>query len=111
MPKRFYLAATIETVGLGPMLAGQVHGKSSWARKGLQVHSAGFVDPGFAGVIVLELFVMSDAPVEVQRGKRICQMSFEWMDTRPTRLYGDPLLRNRYNGQDTVTAAREWLGL
>lgn len=110
-PGGFYLAATVETIGLGPMLVGQVHGKSSWARKGLMVHAAGFVDPGFAGMIVLELFVMSDEPVEVQRGRRICQLSLDWMDTRPTRLYGEPVLRSRYNGQEGPTAAREWCGL
>lgn len=108
-PGGFYLASTVETVGLSPMLTAVVHGKSSWARRGLQVHAAGFIDPGFAGEIVLELYVMDSEPVEVQAGKRICQLTFDWMDTRPKRMYGDPALRNRYNGQSGVVGAREWV--
>ncbi|MGA4923503.1 dCTP deaminase, partial [Bacillus subtilis] len=57
-PQQFILAAT-ERVTLGNELAGQVAGKSSLARLGLYVESAGFIDPGFDGPITLELYNVS----------------------------------------------------
>lgn len=104
----FRLASTAETVRLGPSLAGRVEGKSSWARRGLMVHCAGFVDPGFSGQITLELFNLGPAPVFLEEGRRIAQICFDWVDTRPVRIYGDPALRSRYNGQRGPTPAREW---
>src|SRR5688500_15007244 len=36
-PNQFALASTLETVNLSRNIAGTVHGKSTWARRGLQV--------------------------------------------------------------------------
>lgn len=104
----FMLGHTMEYVHIPPMLVGRVDGKSSWARRGLSVHFAGFIDPGFQGQITLEYFNMSREPIVIEKGKRVCQISFDWMDDRPDRVYGDEGLRSRYQGQEGPTPAREW---
>lgn len=108
---QFMIGYTIEYVHLDQMLVGQVHGKSSWARRGLQVHSAGLIDPGFHGQITLEFFNMSANAIVVDQGRRIAQICFDWMDDRPDRSYGLPELRSRYQGQTGATPAREWTGV
>jgi dCTP deaminase len=106
----FRLASTLERVRLGSNLAGRVEGKSSWARRGLMVHCAGFVDPGFRGQITLELFNLGPATVFLELGKRIAQICFDWVDTNPERIYGHPGLRSRYMDQHGPTPAKEWAG-
>lgn len=108
-PLSFVLGYTLESLELDQMLAGRVEGKSSWARRGLSVHCAGFIDPGFRGQITLELFNYTAFPIVVNHCRRIAQISFEWMDDRPNRVYGDPGLRSRYQDQTGATPAREWV--
>lgn len=108
LPGQFALGHTMEEVWMDKMLVGRVDGKSSWARRGLSVHCAGFIDPGFRGQITLELFNMSTDMIIVEKGKRIAQISFDWLDDRPDRVYGDEGLRSRYQGQTGATEAREW---
>jgi len=107
-PGVFALGSTIEWVTLGKQVVGQVHGKSSWARRGLMVECAGLVDPGFSGQLTLELKNLTEKTIRVEQGKRICQLSLDWVDTVPDRVYGDPALRSRYQGQEGPTPAREW---
>ncbi|MGH7867769.1 MAG: dCTP deaminase, partial [Candidatus Dormibacteraceae bacterium] len=55
-PGEFVLGSTYERISLPDDLAGRLEGKSSLGRLGLLTHStAGFIDPGFAGHITLEL--------------------------------------------------------
>lgn len=106
-PGQFALACTIEVIGLGPKVAARVEGKSSLGRRGLQVHSAGFVDPGFTGQITLELVNLHhDTPIRLVSGMMICQLSFDLLDTPALRPYGHPELRSHYQGQTGVTGPR-----
>jgi dCTP deaminase len=73
-PKKFLRSFTFEVVSIPRHLVGFVCGKSSWARDGLIVESAGLIDPGFEGQIVLELFNQSDDIITVDYGRRICQV-------------------------------------
>lgn len=76
-PREFALASTLEYVCLPPNLAARLEGRSSWGRLGLQVHStAGFVDPGFEGVLTFELQNMGRLPLKLFAGIRIAQISF-----------------------------------
>lgn len=54
-PGEFILLHTEETIRIGNGLVGFVCGKSSRAREGFQIESAGLVDPGFEGQLVLEV--------------------------------------------------------
>lgn len=107
-PGQFMLGSTLERVGLSSNIVGQVHGKSTRARQGLVVHAAGLVDPGFNGELTLEIFNMSSAPVILEHGMLICQITFELLSTTPERLYGDPRLNSHYQGQKGPTPAVLW---
>lgn len=102
-PHTFLLATTKETVWLDKGFMGQVHGKSSWARKGLAVESAGLVDPGFRGQLTLELFNMSTSPIPLAAGKPICQLTVERLDWPADRPYGTEGLGSHYQGQRGAT--------
>lgn len=100
-PGQFLLGCTMETVGLSENIWGDVRGKSTIAREGLIVETAGLIDPGFEGQLTLEIFNMSDEMLGLQRGQPICQVMFGWVDTTPKRIYGQA--DNHYQGQTGPT--------
>jgi dCTP deaminase len=103
------LAQTIEFVGISSSLAGRVEGKSTWARRGLLVHTAGFVDPGFRGNLTLELKNLGHKPIRLSRWDPIVQMCFHWLDAPALRPYGSPGLHSHYQGQTGIRRAHsEW---
>lgn len=103
-PKDFLLASTEEWVHIPDRLVGRVEGKSSWARRGLAIHvTAGFIDPGFRGVITLELVNHSTVTVTVPIGAPIAQLTLMELDKPAARPYGSPGLGSHYQGQDKVT--------
>jgi len=75
-PGDFMLLSTKERIKFPNNISGFVQGRSSIARAGLQIHAAGFVDPGFEGTITLEVTNMTDVPLIVPKDIRICQMVF-----------------------------------
>ena len=76
-PGDFVLATTNEYFYFGPNLHGVLQGKSSWARVGLYVESAGLFDSGFEGVAVIELTNQGKAPLMLKAGQPIAQMIFQ----------------------------------
>ena len=76
-PGDFVLATTQEYFYFGPTLHGVLQGKSSWARVGLYVESAGLFDSGFEGVAVVELTNQGKAPLRLKAGQPIAQMIFQ----------------------------------
>ncbi|HEY6767945.1 MAG TPA: dCTP deaminase [Candidatus Sulfotelmatobacter sp.] len=82
-PGEFVLASTLEYFKLPDDLAGRIDGRSSWGRHGLLVHAtAGFVDPGFAGVLTFELSNAGRLPIKLTPGLRIGQVCFFEMTSR-----------------------------
>jgi dCTP deaminase len=74
-PGEFVLASTYERVVLADDLAGRLEGKSSLGRLGLITHStAGFIDPGFAGHITLELSNLATLPIVLWPGMKVGQL-------------------------------------
>lgn len=104
-PYKFMLGSTMELIGLPPNIVGSVKGKSTRAREGLKVQSAGHVDPGFQGELTLELFNMDDEPLLLTYGMRIAQVVFDWMDGDAERPYGHDTTHNHYQGQTGPTPA------
>jgi dCTP deaminase len=97
-PGDFALACTFEYVKIPSGLAARLEGRSSWARKGLQVHAtAGFIDPGFEGYITFELSNVSKMPIALYPTLRIGQLSFYYIDEESSLLYGQKKL-NKYQG-------------
>lgn len=82
LPNEFILLSTAETVKVPEHLVAIVKGKSSIARLGVMVECAGFVDPGFRGTITLEVKNLTDRPIVLRSGKKICQIVYMEL-TRP----------------------------
>ncbi len=98
-PGIIYIASTVECVGVG-RYAGQVADRSSVARLGVKIQTAGFVDPGFHGTITLEISVVE--PVVVYPHVRVCQLWFAEMVGRPSGYVG------KYQGQRGPRASEMW---
>jgi dCTP deaminase len=75
-PGTLALAATFEYIRMPKDLECQVEGRSSWARVGLQIATASSVEPGFHGVITLELSNVGTIPLKLFPGIRIAQLVF-----------------------------------
>lgn len=74
-PGEFVLATTRETVHIPQDLCGEVWGKSSLARLGIQIHiTAGLIDPGFTGQITLEIKNQGNYQVWLGAGMKIAQL-------------------------------------
>lgn len=105
-PREFLLATTVESVSVPPHLVAQINGRSSWARKGLIVHTtAGFIDPGFVGQLTLELYNVSADTLYIPLGERICQIVYGQLTSQAMRPYGSEGLGSHYQGQTGTTPA------
>lgn len=102
IPSRaFVLATTDEYVELSGELTAFIEGRSSIGRKGLFIHNAGYIDPGFEGRITLELFNASPRPIVVHKGMSICQMV-----VLKTSSFVQHPYNGKYQNQNTVTESK-----
>ncbi len=100
-PHSFLLATTREYIRLPNDLTAFVEGRSSIGRIGLFIQNAGWVDPGFEGMITLELFNANRLPIRLQEGRRICQLVFARMDQTAVQPY-----QGKYQFQRQATGSR-----
>jgi dCTP deaminase len=106
-PGEFALGHTAEIIGCPDDIVGIVNGKSSLGRLGIQVHAtAGFIDPGFKGTVVLELSNVANLPILLRPGMKIAQMVFQRLDRAAERPYGHPDLKSKYQGQQGAVASK-----
>lgn len=99
-PGEFALGAVLEHVAVGNTLCVQVDGRSSVGRGGLLVHAtAGFVDPGFAGHITLELTNLNRLPMRLWPGMRLGQLIVHPLNSRARRPYGSEDRGSHYMNQ------------
>ena len=89
-PGMLALGSTFEYISMPHNLEAQVEGRSSWARVGLQIATASSVEPGFKGVLTLELSNVGTIPIELYPGVRIAQLFFR---------EASPTLESAYEGQ------------
>ena len=109
-PGEFVLGATYEFVTLPDDIAARLEGKSSLGRLGLLTHStAGFIDPGFAGHVTLELSNMATLPVKLWPGMKIGQFCFFRLSSPAEHPYGSAQYGSRYQGQRGPTPSRSFL--
>lgn len=106
-PGKVYLAKTVEVIDLEPdfdsFICATLMGKSSLGRLGLDVHiSAGFIDTGFKGNIVLELRV--EQPLIIYVGMPIAQIKFERSTVVDTPY--NIKKSSKYNNQTEVIASK-----
>ena len=98
-PGDFVLAITEEYFYFGTTTHGVLQGKSSWARVGLYVESAGLFDSGFEGVAVVELTNQGKAPLILKKGQSIAQMVFQ----RNLPVLKSYKHKGHYQGQNKAT--------
>lgn len=105
-PGDFVLAVTIESIRIAEDLIGRLEGRSSLGRLGIVVHStASIFEPGWDGVVVMELGNLGRMPVALYPGMRICSMTFEELTT-PARVPYSKKKSAKYRGQKTPLASR-----
>ena len=106
-PGEFVLGSTLELVKLADDVVARLEGKSSLGRLGLLIHStAGFVDPGFAGHLTLELSNVANLPIAIYPGMKIGQISFYALSTPADSPYGSDAAGSKYQGQRGPTPSR-----
>ena len=77
-PGQFVLGVTLEKIKVPHDLVARCEWRSSLGRLGIILHStAGYIDPGFAGTITLEMTNINEVPVILYPGMRIGQYVFE----------------------------------
>ncbi|PIY69463.1 dCTP deaminase [Candidatus Roizmanbacteria bacterium CG_4_10_14_0_8_um_filter_39_9] len=105
-PGEFALASTYEWVELPDDVAGRLEGRSSLARLGIIVHStAALIHPGMKGRIVLELSNLSQIPVALYPGMRVCALSFETL-TSPAEVPYSKQKSAKYFNQKGVMGSK-----
>lgn len=109
-PDEFIQACTLESIGIDPMYEGFVAGKSSWARAGLQIESAGYVDPGWGcpkpRPLTLEIKNLGPLILVLRPGMKICQLRIAVMNSTPGRSYGHSDLGSHYAESDGPISGR-----
>lgn len=105
-PGDFVLATTIESIRIADDLIGRLEGRSSLGRLGIVVHStASIFEPGWDGVVVMELGNLGRMPVALYPGMRICSMTFEQLSS-PALVPYSKKKTAKYIGQKTPLASR-----
>jgi dCTP deaminase len=87
-PKEFVLGASFEYISLPLDLMAYVVGRSSWGRLGLVIATATLIDPGFKGVITLELANIGKVPLQLYPCLRIAQLVFHKLTSKTDRYAG-----------------------
>jgi dCTP deaminase len=103
-PGRVYLYACNERIGVKNDIRAVVMGKSSLGRLGLFIHvTAGFIDTGFEGSLVLEL--VATQPVVVYPNMKICQIEFTRVEGEIGEDYSQKS-GSKYHGQTGVQESK-----
>lgn len=76
-PGRFALGSSIEEFDMPSDLMGRVLNKSTWARKGLDASMTTNIEPGWRGILTIELIYHGVADLTLPAGTGICQVIFE----------------------------------
>jgi dCTP deaminase len=75
-PGSLALVPTLEWIKLPTNVKGVVTARSCWAREGLNIATANFINPGYNGIITLELSNLGQIPIALFAGMRIAQIAF-----------------------------------
>ncbi|MCX6092449.1 MAG: dCTP deaminase [Candidatus Bipolaricaulota bacterium] len=103
-PNSQVLAESVERFHVPDDVCGVCWGKSSYARCGLLVNVTP-LEPGWRGVLTIELANMSPLPIRLHIGQGIAQVVF-FRGSRPQRTYGEKEAGGGYQDQTGVTLPR-----
>ncbi len=116
-PREFILGVTSEWFALSNQLLANVEGKSSLGRLGLVIHAtAGFVDPGWAGHITLEITNLTEQPMIIYPYMPIGQIRFSLLSSPAEHTYGEAVLgtkkyKNPFSKNPKPIASQYWKNL
>jgi deoxycytidine triphosphate deaminase len=100
-PFELLLGRTLEEFSIPNDCAGDLTGRSSFARLGLMVNATGgFINPGWRGRMPLQLVNLSPNPIRLVPGLPICQVRFTKLSGVPEKPYGHPDLESKYLDDD-----------
>jgi dCTP deaminase len=87
-PGEVYLYSCMERIGVKGSIRAKVEGKSSLGRLGLFIHvTAGFIDTGFEGSLVLEL--VATKPIRIYPYMKVCQVEFARVEGEIAEAYNE----------------------
>lgn len=75
-PGALVLVPTLEWVTLPKDIMGAVTARSTWAREGLSIATATLIEPGYQGIVTLELANLGEIPIALYPGLEIAQIAF-----------------------------------
>lgn len=84
-PGALALVPTLEWVRLPDTLMGEVTARSTWAREGLSIATATLIEPGYEGIVTLELANLGQIPIALYPGLMIAQIAFSQVTGREAR--------------------------
>lgn len=103
-PNSQVLAESVERFEMPDDVCGVCWGKSSYARCGLLVNVTP-LEPGWRGILTIELANVSPLPIRLHIGQGIAQVVF-FRGERPRRTYGEKEAGGSYQDQSGVTLPR-----
>lgn len=95
-PKQFVLAHSVEWFNMPDCLCASVRDKSTWIRLGIQCGNT-FIEPGWSGILTLELKNQTDNPIMLPIGHGIAQIVFDRLTGIPNMPYWKR--KGKYQGQ------------
>ena len=105
-PHEFILGITKERIKIPNDLAAYVDGRSSLGRLGVTAHiTAGWIDPGFEGHLVLEISNLGKMPVTLYPNIRIAKLVLFKLSS-PAEVPYNLRKGAKYHLQDTVTQSK-----
>ena len=105
-PGEFVLGSTLERIEIPNDLAARLEGKSSLGRLGIVIHStAGKVDPGGKGNLVLEISNIGTIPIMLYPEMRVCQILFEMLSSPTSKAYTERS-DAKYKNQDKTVGSK-----
>lgn len=104
-PGGWILTDVLETIRVPPNMIGQVILRSSAARRGWDHALAGFVDPGYYGILTLEFVnCLKYESLTIKTGMEMVQLKFDRLSTIPVKDYS---ATGRYNLAKQVEGCKD----
>jgi dCTP deaminase len=91
-PGALALVPTLEWIQIPVDLQGVVTARSSWAREGLNIATATIINPGYEGIITLELANFGEIPIQLYPGLRIAQLALYELNNGTGQKYSAPVV-------------------
>lgn len=102
-PRGYVLARSLERFHMPEDVAGVVWGKSTYARCGIIVNVTP-LEPGWKGVLTLEISNSCELPALIYAGEGIAQVLFSKLPMRPSTTYEDR--GGKYDNQEGIESAK-----